>query len=199
VPLHEARVVIAVMLARAIVACEPAATNAPLSSNAQAAPDAAPPEAPEDRAARDACERFDDVNACMRAGQKNTVVGHALLYHGCMTGSRAACQALHAREVTMEKLRDTDARADVDRALALGCAQGRDAACSLAGSFSDGREEASLKIEAAAQDLSNTEAANRREQCVQRCAHYHDECTSAGSSGCDEAQVTCTKACEPPK
>jgi hypothetical protein len=135
-------------------ACTPSPDPPPALARSSA-PAEPPPESDQDRATREACELHDDVQACIQAGAKRTVVGHALLHHGCVLGSRAACQALRQREVLDEKRSDTQARADVDSALSLGCAQGKDAACAIAGSFSDGREEATLAVEHAADEVKN--------------------------------------------
>jgi len=143
----------------------------------------------------DACERGHQANACIEAAIAAPGSASSLLFHGCSVGDASACQTLVRVVSTEKKISPQEARAEADRALALGCASNYDAACDIRGDLDNQLQHASVVV-IGETDATMEEAQNARRMllalraCRDACAEMNAECrqscTTAAVKTCQE-------------
>lgn len=132
----------------------------------------------------DACERGHESSACIEAAVAAPGSARSLLFHGCALGDASACQAL-VRILTTGKTSPEEARAEADRALALGCATYSSNACDIRDDLDGALARASVVV------FGDTDAYMEEAQRAQRLLQAWRGCRDACPMLKDECRQSC--------
>ena len=140
-----------------------------------------------------ACERGHEASACIEAAVAAPSSARSLLFHGCSIGDASACQALIQVETTGRKASPQEARAEADRALALGCATFSGAPCDLREDLDAAMLHASVVVFGDTDPyMEEAQRAHRLllgwQECRDACPMLQDECRQRCM---DAARKTC--------